>query len=140
MSPGAVFHITTTPRLARQYGKSPTVSLSHQQSFKYVPLPFPIHTDLKLPPTRTLPWAAVSQNHSLHPRTRLRLRAQRHKNSAPRLNVLVHIRRKIEAMLTPLASFRPLQVVPLSLPPRKAQMPMPLLFDVIPLPILTPSA
>jgi hypothetical protein len=78
----------------------------------------------------------VSQNRSLHPRSRSCLCAQRYKSNAPRLDVLVHIRRKFEATLTLPASFSPLQVVQLP-PPRKVQIPMPLLFDVITLPTLT---
>jgi len=74
-----------------------------------------------MPLTRTPPWVVVPQNHSLHPWTRPHLWAQWHKSNALQLDILVHIRRKIEAMLTLPAGFSPLQVVPLPPPPRKAQ-------------------
>jgi hypothetical protein len=75
-----------------------------------------------MPPTRPPPCVIVYQNRPLHPRTRLRLHAQRRRSNAPWLNVLVHIRRKIEATFTLPAGFSSLQVIPL-LPPRKTNGP-----------------
>jgi hypothetical protein len=98
-----------------------------------------VHPDFKLSPIRIPPSVAAFQSRFPRPLTtsiRPRLHVQQHERmrNVPRLIVLVHTRRRPEALLKLLVTCTPLQVAP---PPPRKRIQMLLLYGVTLLPIPT---